>query len=84
MFCCGSGGAPALRAASCCQSQVSALLAPPARAIAPPVAPAVLSAPAALPSQPAPAPRAAELPPPGPPLLHEGIGLYTLHSVFLI
>lgn len=85
MPCCGSGGAPSLHGVSCCPPQVSERLAPPARAITPPAAPAVFAAPADLPAQPVPAPRAAELPSPGGPLLlHEGVGLYTLNATFLI
>jgi hypothetical protein len=84
MPCCGSGGAPSLHPVSCCQPQVSERLAPPAPAITPPAAPAVLPAPAdPLSAQPAPAPRTAELPL-APPPLHEGIGLYTLNATFLI
>ena len=85
MPCCGSGGAPSLHPVSCCRPQLSERMAPPARAITAPAVPAVLAAPADFPAQPVPAPRAAEAPTPGgPPLLHEGVGLYTLNAAFLI
>ena len=81
MPCCGHGGAPALHAVSCCRPQASAPLPQTAQGVTP--APALLSAPAALSVQTVPAPRVAE-PVPVPPPLHEGVGLYTLNSTFLI
>ena len=82
MSCCHSGDSPAIKAPSCCGSLKT--LAPQAsRAVAPSSPVAVpLNAPD-FPGELLAAAPAPELPT-VPPLLHEGIPLYTLHSVFLI
>lgn len=85
MSCCRSGDSPAIKAPSCCESLKPLAPLPASRAVAPSSPTAVILAAAApdLPGEPMTAVPAPE-PPPSPPLLHEGIGLYTLHSVFLI
>lgn len=86
MPCCHpAGGTPTIKAPSCCEALKSAMPAEAARAVRPaPSAPAAtVTAVLALPAEPLTA-RPLAPPPPGPPLLHEGVGLYTLHSVFLI
>lgn len=83
--CCPQDNAsPAVRSASCCDFR-SAVPAETSRAVVLSPVPAAAQAPAA------PAVVCEELvglrvaaPAPSPPPLHEGIGLYTLHSVFLI
>ena len=83
--CCPEDNAsPTVRNASCCGFR-AAVPAETSRAVVLSPAPAVAQAPAApvtLCDQTA-AARVA-MPPPDPPPLHAGIGLYTLHSVFLI
>jgi len=78
------GAAPAVRAASCCETVQAAAPAETSRGIRPP-APMflALAAPLALPSEPLAEPRASG-PPASPPPLYEGIGLYTLNATFLI
>jgi len=84
MPCCQSSGAPTVKAPSCCETLKTPAPAPVSRAIEPASsAPVALAAPLALPAEPQ-AERPLWAPPPAPPLLHEGVGLYTLHSVFLI
>jgi hypothetical protein len=83
--CCLSGGAaPALRTASCCESLRTAAPVETSRAVAP--SPAMAFAPAPPVELPDAAVTSAPIAEPtlGPPLLHEGIGLYTLHAAFLI
>ena len=78
------GSAPAFRTRSCCQTLRTAAPVETSRAVQPSAAALfVLAAPLALLSQQVSVPTP-ELPPPSPPPLHEGLGLYTLHSVFLI
>ena len=83
--CCLSGGAaPAVRTASCCETLRTAAPVETSRAVAPSPAMALVPAPPVeLPGATATSAPMAELPL-GPPLLHEGIGLYTLHAAFLI
>jgi hypothetical protein len=84
MPCCQSSGAPAVKATSCCETVKTLAPVPAARAIEPSAsAPVALAAPLALPAEPL-AERPLWAPHPSPPLLHEGVGLYTLNSVFLI
>lgn len=84
MPCCHpGGGAPTVKARSCCETLETLAPVQVSQAVQPaPAGPVALAAPLALPAEPL---AARPLPaPPGPPLLHEGIGLYTLHAVFLI
>lgn len=84
MPCCQSSGAPTVKAPSCCEAVKTLAPAPASRAIEPSAsAPVALAAPLSLPAEPLADPPLFA-PPPVPPLLHEGIGLYTLHAVFLI
>lgn len=84
MPCCQSSAAPTVKAPPCCGTVQTPAPVPVSRALPPSVAaPAALAAPLALPAEP-PAERPLSAPHPAPPLLHEGVGLYTLHSVFLI
>ncbi|MFL6259827.1 MAG: hypothetical protein ACJ76Y_08970 [Thermoanaerobaculia bacterium] len=84
MPCCQSSGAPMLKAPPCCGTVKAPAPVPASRAVEPSVvAPAALAAPLALAVEPL-AERPLWAPHPWPPLLHEGVGLYTLHSVFLI
>ncbi|PYQ61282.1 MAG: hypothetical protein DMF53_15360 [Acidobacteria bacterium] len=86
MPCCGSRGDTAsVRTVSCCRDQAS-VPSEPSRAVAPAAAPvpAVAATQADFSAAPVSPLRTAELPPVPPPLRHEGIGLYTLNSVFLI
>lgn len=76
------GAAPAVRAASCCET-LRAVPAETPRAAVPSAAVAFVPAvPVELPGEPIAESIAAQ--PPNPPPLHEGIGLYTLHAAFLI
>ena len=83
MSCCHPSAAPTVKAPPCCGTVKTPAPVPAYRATEPSAsAPVELAAPLALPAEPL-----AERPlwaPPAPPLLHEGVGLYTLHSVFLI
>ena len=84
MPCCHpGGGSPTVKAPSCCEVFKTFAPAPVSWAVQPASsAPVSLAAPLALLAEPL-----AERPlsaPPGPPLLHEGVGLYTLHAVFLL
>jgi hypothetical protein len=82
MPCCHSGMAPVVKARTCCE--LKTLASPEAsRAVAPPSPVVVALAAPALPGEPL---VAAPVPPLPvvPPLVHEGIPLYTLNSVFLI
>ena len=82
MSCCHPSTAPAVKAPPCCGTVKTP--APASRAIGPSVsAPVALAAPLALPAEPL-AERPLQAPHPPPPLLHEGVGLYTLHAVFLL
>jgi hypothetical protein len=83
--CCPQNGAsPAIRANGCCSRLRTAVPAETSRAVAPPSPSSFSPAPpAALPGAPAAAEPIAE-PPLSPPLLHDGVGLYTLHAAFLI
>jgi hypothetical protein len=84
MPCCQSSGAPTVKAPSCCETVKTPAPAPVSRTVEPSVfAPVPLAAPAALALEPL-AERPLRALHPAPPLLHEGVGLYTLHSVFLI
>ncbi|MFL6234890.1 MAG: hypothetical protein ACJ76N_17280, partial [Thermoanaerobaculia bacterium] len=84
MPCCQSSGAPTIKAPSCCETVRTLAPVPAARAVEPSAsAPVALAASLALPAEPL-AERPLFAPPPAPPLLHEGVGLYTLNSVFLI
>jgi hypothetical protein len=83
MSCCHSGDSPAIKAPSCCESLKPLAPLPASRAVVPSSPVAVALAAPDLPGEPMTAAPAPE-PPPSPPLLHEGIGLYTLNSVFLI
>jgi hypothetical protein len=84
MPCCQSSGAPMVKAPPCCETFKTPAPVPASRAVEPSVtAPVVLAAPLALPAEPL-AERPLWAPHPSPPLLHEGVGLYTLNSVFLI
>jgi len=84
MPCCQSSGSPTVKAAPCCETVKTPAPALAPRAVEPTAsAPVALIAPLALPAEPLPE-RPLPAPPPAPPLLHEGVGLYTLNSVFLI
>jgi len=84
MPCCQSSGAPAVREPSCCETVKTPAPVPASRAVEPAVsAPVAVAAPVALAAKPL-AERPLWAPHPLPPLLHEGVGLYTLNSVFLI
>jgi hypothetical protein len=86
MPCCHPGdGTLTVQARSCCETVKSSTPSAASPAIRPASsAPAIaLAEPLALAAEPLTAPPL-PVPPPGPPLLHEGVGLYTLHSVFLI
>jgi hypothetical protein len=84
MPCCQASDAPTVKAPSCCEALKTLAPAPASRAVQPaPFVTVALAAPLALPAEPL-AERPHPAPPPAPPLLHEGIGLYTLHAVFLI
>ena len=84
MSCCHPSAAPTVKAPPCCGTVKTLTPVQAARAVEPPVsAPIALAAPLALPAEPL-AERPLWAPPSAPPLLHEGVGLYTLHSVFLI
>lgn len=84
MPCCQSSGAPTVKAPSCCETFKTPAPVPVPRAVQPSAsAPVALAAPLALPAEPLAAPPLWASPS-APPLLHEGVGLYTLHSVFLI
>jgi hypothetical protein len=85
MPCChpATGSASVVRAASCCPAVEAAPTEPSQGINLPAAAPLTLTAPLALPAEPR-VERPVPEPPAVPPPLHEGIGLYTLHSVFLI
>src|SRR3954451_12413765 len=84
MPCCQSSGAPMVKAPPCCGTVKTPAPVPVSRAVEPSVAALVaLVAPLALPAGPR-AERPIRAPHPSPPLLHEGVGLYTLHAVRLI
>jgi hypothetical protein len=84
MPCCQSSGAPTVKAPSCCETVKTPAPVPASRAVEPfASAPVALAAPLALPAEPL-TERPLWAPHPAPPLLHEGVGLHTLHSVFLI
>jgi hypothetical protein len=85
MSCCHpGGGAPTVKAPSCCETLKTLAPVEASRVVQPGgAAPVALAAPLALTAEPL-TERPLPAPPLGPPLLHEGIGLYTLHSVFLI
>ena len=85
MPCCHpAGGAPTVKARSCCETLETLAPVQVSRAVQPaPAGPVALAAPLALPAEPL-AARPLPAPPPAPPPLHEGVGLYTLHAVFLI
>ena len=84
MPCCQSSGAPMVKAPPCCETFKTPAPVPASRAVEPSVsAPVAMAAPVVLPAEPL-AARSLRVPHPSPPLLHEGVGLYTLHSVFLI
>lgn len=84
MPCCHPAAVPSVRAASCCETVQAAAPTAASPALGP-LSPAAfaLAAPLALPTEPL-IERPAPEPPAGPPPRHEGVGLYTLHSVFLI
>src|SRR6476661_10652473 len=79
MPCCHpNGGAPTIKTPSCCEAFKTLAPGPVSRAVPPaPAGPVVLAAPLALPAEPLSA-RPLPAPPAAPPLLHEGVGLYTL------
>src|SRR3982751_2982909 len=84
MPCCQSSATPMVKAPPCCGTVKTPAPVPVSRAVEPFVAaPVALATPLALPAEPL-AERPLLAPHPSPPLLHEGVGLYTLHSVFLI
>jgi len=84
MPCCQSSGAPTVKAPSCCETLKTPAPVPASRAVEPAAsAPVAVAVPVALPAKPL-AERPLWAPHSSPPLLHEGVGLYTLHSVFLI
>lgn len=86
MPCCHPAAVPSVRAASCCETVQAAALteaSPAVNPLSPGAFALALMTPLALPAEPL-AERPAPEPPAGPPPLHEGIGLYTLNSVFLI
>jgi len=84
MPCCQSSGAPTVKAPSCCETFKTPAPVPASRAVEPSAsAPVALAAPLVLATEPR-AERPLPVPHPAPPLLHEGVGLYTLHAVFLI
>src|SRR5436305_8823472 len=84
MPCCQSSGAPTVKAPQCCETFKTSAPVPASREVEPSVtAPVATAAPLALAVEPL-AERPLRAPHPSPPLLHEGVGLYTLHSVFLI
>lgn len=83
--CCHPAAVPTLRAGSCCDTVQAAApteAAPAVGPLSPTAFVLALIAPLALPAEPL--AEQPDLPPAGPPPLHEGIGLYTLNSVFLI
>jgi hypothetical protein len=84
MSCCHSSAAPTIKAPPCCPTVKTLPPALASRPVEPPApVPAVLAVPFALPAELRPEP---PLPATSsvPPFLHEGVGLYTLHAVFLI
>ena len=84
MSCCHASTAPTIKAPSCCEALKALAPIQASRAVKPDAsAPVALAAPLAIPAEPL-AARPLWAPPPAPPLLHEGVGLYTLNSVFLI
>jgi len=84
MPCCQSSATPMVKAPPCCGTVKTPAPVPASRAVEPSAfAPVALAVPIALPVEPL-AERPFWAPHPSPPLLHEGVGLYTLHSVFLI
>jgi hypothetical protein len=83
MPCCQASGAPAVKAPPCCETFKTPAPVPASRVVEPFAAPVALAVPLALPVEPR-AERPLWAPHPPAPLLHEGVGLYTLHSVFLI
>jgi hypothetical protein len=84
MPCCQSSGTPMLKAPPCCGTVKTPAPVPASRVVEPSTpAPVALAAPLGLAAEPR-AERPLFAPHPSPPLLHEGVGLYTLHSVFLI
>jgi hypothetical protein len=84
MPCCQSSGVPTVKAPPCCETFKTPAPVPVSRAVEPSVtAPVATAAPVALAVEPL-AERSLRAPHPPAPLLHEGVGLYTLNSVFLI
>ncbi len=83
MSCCRTGDSLAIKAPSCCESLKTLAPLPGSRAVASSSPVAVALTALDLPGEPLAAAPTPE-PPSAPPLLHEGIGLYTLNSVFLI
>jgi hypothetical protein len=82
MPCCQSSGAPTVKAPPCCGTFKAPV--PASQVVGPSVpAPVMLPAPLGLTMEPG-VERPLRAPHPAPPLLHEGVGLYTLHAVFLI
>ncbi|HEY4594308.1 MAG TPA: hypothetical protein VIJ61_17950, partial [Thermoanaerobaculia bacterium] len=73
-----------VKAPPCCGTFKAPAPAPASQVVGPSVpAPVMLPAPLGLTMEPG-VERPLRAPHPAPPLLHEGVGLYTLHSVFLI
>jgi len=84
MSCCHSSAAPMVKAPPCCGTVKTPAPVPASRVVEPFVAaPVALAAPLGLAVEPR-VERPLQMSHPSPPLLHEGVGLYTLHSVFLI
>src|SRR3954454_5733269 len=84
MPCCQSSATPMVKAPPCCGTVKTPAPVPASRAVEPSAsAPVALAAPLVLATEPR-AERPLVVPHPAPPLLHEGVGLYTLHAVFLI
>src|SRR3954467_13938405 len=78
MPCCQASDAPTVKAPSCCEALKTLAPAPASRAVQPaPFVTVALAAPLALPAEPLADQPALPAPPHAPPLLHEGIGLYT-------
>ncbi|HEY2293456.1 MAG TPA: hypothetical protein VGM86_22360 [Thermoanaerobaculia bacterium] len=84
MPCCQSSATPMVKAPPCCGTVKTPAPVPASRAVEPfASAPVALAAPVVLALEPR-VERPFRAPHPAPPLLHEGVGLYTLHAVFLI
>jgi len=84
MPCCQSSGAPTVKAPPCCGTVKTPAPVPVSRTVEPSVvAPVALAIPFVLATE-SRVERPLFAPHPSPPLLHEGVGLYTLHAVFLI